>query len=86
MAKNALTTGAASSMGRAIATRYVEQGANVAYIDINTIELESIVKTLENEQSIVNCITANVTVPERRLQLLKEAEISGFVCNGASSL
>lgn len=61
--KKALVTGAASGIGRAIASRFIEEGADVACIDINSSELNITVTKLQNHQRKLIGIVADVSIP-----------------------
>lgn len=53
--KIALVTGAASGFGRAIAERYVAEGAKVAVIDINDDAAASVARLLGNAATSLHC-------------------------------
>lgn len=69
--KKALITGAAAGIGRAIAARFLAEGAQVACIDVNAALLESTVLALRNKDNRVLAIAADVSSPldvERAIQ------------------
>jgi NAD(P)-dependent dehydrogenase (short-subunit alcohol dehydrogenase family) len=81
--KAALVTGAAGGIGLAIATRFVNEGANVVMVDRNVALLEAATVGLQGSFRILG---ADVTVPEDvdRMVALCESEFGGLdicVCN-----
>lgn len=73
--KKALVTGAASGIGRAIASRFVEEGAHVACLDINEEALKDTVDELKINERVVVGITTDVSVP-RDVEHAAETAIS----------
>lgn len=61
--RKALITGAAAGIGRAIAARFLAEGADVACIDVNATALEATVRALEGQRGKVIGITADVSSP-----------------------
>jgi 3-oxoacyl-[acyl-carrier protein] reductase len=61
--KKALITGAASGIGRAIAGRFLAEGAQVACVDVNTGALDSTVRAFRTQDNKVLGITADVSSP-----------------------
>jgi 3-oxoacyl-[acyl-carrier protein] reductase len=61
LGKKALITGAAAGIGRAIATRFVEEGASVACVDIDAGELASTVRALQGLAGKVGAQVAGIT-------------------------
>jgi NAD(P)-dependent dehydrogenase (short-subunit alcohol dehydrogenase family) len=59
--RKALITGAATGIGRAIAERFLAEGADVACIDVNASALEASVRALEGQHGQVIGITADVS-------------------------
>ena len=55
----ALVTGAANGIGRAVATRFVQEGARVAALDVETETLEDLVQELGRET--IHAVGADVT-------------------------
>lgn len=75
--KKALISGAASGIGRAIATRFVEQGADVACVDINASVLAATVQELQTENRKVVGFHADVAI---------RADVEKAVANAQDSL
>lgn len=63
LGKKALITGAAAGIGRAIATRFAAEGASIACVDIDPVELESTVRALKGGAGQIMGITADVGDP-----------------------
>src|SRR6185312_2843878 len=61
--KKALITGAASGIGRAIAARFIAEGADVALLDINAKQLDATVRELDNQTTAVVGIDVDLGVP-----------------------
>jgi 3-oxoacyl-[acyl-carrier protein] reductase len=61
--RKALITGAAAGIGRAIAARFLAEGADVACVDVNATALEATVRALEGQGTKVIGITADVSSP-----------------------
>jgi NAD(P)-dependent dehydrogenase (short-subunit alcohol dehydrogenase family) len=59
--KTALITGAAAGIGRAIAARFLAEGAQVACVDVNAALLESTVRALRTQDNTVLGIAADVS-------------------------
>lgn len=61
--KRALITGAAAGIGRAIAARFLAEGAQVACIDVDAARLESTARDLRTKDNTVLGIAADVSSP-----------------------
>ena len=61
--KKAMITGAAAGIGRAIAARFLAEGAHVTCIDVNAAALEATVRALQGSRTKVVGITADVSSP-----------------------
>lgn len=64
LGKKAMVTGAAAGIGRAIATRFVDEGASVACIDIDAGELEMTVRSLQGRPGTALGIVGDVGAAE----------------------
>ena len=61
--KTALVTGAGAGIGKAVAIKFAQNGANVVLVDIDTEKLESVKKEIEE---YTKCVLAlNVTLATR---------------------
>lgn len=63
--KIALVTGAAGGIGRATATRFAQEGASVALLDINEDSLEKTLERIIADAGRAIAISADVTSPEQ---------------------
>jgi NAD(P)-dependent dehydrogenase (short-subunit alcohol dehydrogenase family) len=61
--RKALVTGAAAGIGRAIAARFLAEGADVACLDANAPALEATVRAFEGQQGKVVAVVADVSSP-----------------------
>lgn len=72
--KTALITGAAAGIGRAVAIRFSQEGANVVLVDINEEKLAIVTKEIEKYTENVVALTCNVSNEMEVYQTVREAE------------
>ena len=72
--KTVLITGAAVGIGRAVAIKFAQGGANLVLTDINIKELESVKEEIETYTKNVLTIQCDVSDEERVYATVKEAE------------
>ena len=73
-AKTVLITGAAVGIGRAVAIKFAQGGANLVLTDINIKALESVKEEIETYTKNVLTIQCDVSDEERVFATVKEAE------------
>jgi len=71
--KTAIVTGAGSGMGRAIATLFAEEGANVVVADINNETVDEVVSEIKNNGNNAVGVVANVAKQEDIDNMVKTA-------------
>ncbi len=79
MAHNALVTGAASGIGRAIAQRLARDGASVLAADINAAGAETVAAALREQGYTAQATGADVSDPEAVEAMFRAAEAAGKV-------
>lgn len=62
LGKKALIIGAAAGIGRAIAARFVKEGASVACVDIDSESLDTTVRALQGGPGTVSGMSADVGI------------------------
>ena len=72
--KTVLITGAAVGIGRAVAIKFAQGGANLVLTDINIKELESVKEEIETYTKNVLIFQCDVSDEERVYAVVKEAE------------
>ena len=72
--KRALITGSAVGIGRAMACRFAEAGADLEFVDINSRGLNTLKKELPNFDSEINIHKVNLSVNEEIDSLWKKWE------------
>jgi NAD(P)-dependent dehydrogenase (short-subunit alcohol dehydrogenase family) len=72
--KTALITGAAAGIGRAVAIRFSQEGANVVLVDINEEKLAVVTKEIEKYTENVVALTCNVSNEMEVYQTVRKAE------------
>lgn len=72
--KTALITGAAAGIGRAVAIRFSQEGANVVLVDINEEKLAIVTKEIEKYTENVVALICNVSNEMEVYQTVREAE------------
>lgn len=71
MNKTAIITGAASGIGNGVAMKFLNEGYNVAAVDI--IDAEKIKSTLDYDGEKLLCISADISKSEDRANILNKA-------------
>src|SRR5699024_2033544 len=71
--KVAIVTGAASGMGKAIATRFSNEGAKVIVADLNIEGAEKVVQAIQNQGGTAMALSVNVSKREDIDQMIEKA-------------
>jgi NAD(P)-dependent dehydrogenase (short-subunit alcohol dehydrogenase family) len=72
--KTCIVTGAARGIGKALATKYAEQGANVVLMDLNKDMVEATAKEMADLGATVLPLVVNVTSSQDINEAIKEVE------------
>ena len=73
LGKKVLITGAAAGIGRAIATRFADEGASLVGVDIDSAGLETTVRALQGRPGRILGLYADLGIPEDIERVAKDA-------------